>query len=88
MASINNNSFLIASKEKALLDTLAQHGLSTGGLSGRDIYDYVVESLRIEPSHLLSLSCRELKKIACHYRSRAPQKLYEEINKLKKGNAL
>lgn len=87
MTHIDKNSFLIASKEKALLDTLAQHKLSTTTLSNSDVYQYVIESLRVEPSELLNLSCRELKKISKLYRNHAPRKLSQEIDRIKKGQS-
>ncbi len=82
---VDNNPILIASKEKALLDALAQHKLKASGVVEKEIYEYVVEGMRIEVDELFSLSMIKLKKLAYLYRNFAPRKLVNHISQLKKA---
>lgn len=77
--------FQMASKEKALCDTISQCGLMAKSLTGRDIFLYAVNSLRIEPDLILNLSLSKIKKMAFDYRNHAPRKLYQYIAAEKKG---
>jgi hypothetical protein len=83
MVFIDENPVLIASKEKALLDTIAHRNLSTHGLTAESVYEFVLQDLRVESKDLLSLSCSKLKKLSFLYRNHAPRKLYDHIVKLK-----
>ena len=84
MEYIDRGPILIASKEKALLDTLSQHKLKANKLPEKEIYEYVVESMRVDTDELFSLSIMKLKKLAYLYRNFAPRKLVNHIVDLKK----
>ena len=86
MIFVDDIPVLIASKEKALLDTMAQQNLETRDLTPEGIYEYALQHLRMDSTDLLSLSCRKLKTLAFHYRNHAPRKLYTQIAKLKAEN--
>lgn len=77
-------SVLIASREKAVLDTLARHDLVTGELSDEAVFDYVVQGLRIDAVDLTALSMVKLKRLATHYRNHGPRKLVTHLVDLKK----
>lgn len=65
---------LIATPEKAILDTIAWSGFNTKELSQKDVFDFVTESLRIEAVDLVRLSLPRLKRLSPLFRMRAPQK--------------
>ena len=79
MIFIESYPVLMATKEKAMLDTLAQHALNASKLSGETIFEYVVQNLRIEPSSLTTLSLKKLKPLAFRYRNFGPRKLYAHL---------
>ena len=70
-------SLLIATKEKAILDTLARANLKSATTSPDEIFDYVVEGLRIDEEHLKGLKHHSVRKMAALYRNRAPTVLCE-----------
>lgn len=76
----------IACPEKAVLDTLAKAKLLTADLTGKDIFTYLVDGLRIEESQLMDLSDNKLGALAPLYRSNAPGLFVEELSKLKMGS--
>ena len=63
----------IATPEKALLDSIAHKKLNTTNLEPEQIYQFVIESFRIEESTLLNLSTKALSQLAILYRNNAPQ---------------
>lgn len=76
----------IASREKAVLDTLAKAKLLTANLTGKDIFNFLVDGLRIEETQLKRLSLNKLREMAPLYRNRAPALLVEELSKIIKGS--
>ena len=77
---------LIASPEKAVLDTLAWARINTKASSQKDIFEYACESLRIEAQDIMKLSSQRLKKLGPLYRMRAPQMFTDEVILRKKGS--
>ncbi len=79
MTAIADKFVLIATKEKALLDTLAWRKFRTAEMSKRDIFDFVKDSLRVEEEDLLKLSRRKMERLATLYHNRAPTLLAEAL---------
>jgi predicted transcriptional regulator of viral defense system len=80
----DGRSFLIAIPEKALADRIvAERG---GGISTqKDLHDYLLSSLRIDPSALCKLDPGRLAEIARCYRSRRIKLLADLTGRLCKG---
>ena len=78
----DGRSFLIAIPEKALADRIvAERG---AGISTRkELHDYLLDSLRIDPAALSRLDPVRLAEIAGLYRSRRVKLLSELVNRLK-----
>jgi predicted transcriptional regulator of viral defense system len=70
----------IASREKALLDTLARANLRTVSSSPKDLLEYVVDGLRVDESDLKTLSLQKLRSMAPLYRNLAPRKLVAALS--------
>lgn len=71
----------IASREKALLDTLARHQLQGATLDAAQVLAYVHDSLRIEEESLTTLSIRKLSRLAPLYRNWGPRRLVEALER-------
>lgn len=69
---IGGRSVLFATREKALLDTLAQRGLRTDECTPHDILRFVEVDLRIDHEDLARLSQEHLLTLCELYRNRAP----------------
>ncbi len=80
----DGRSFLIAIPEKALADRIVADrgaGISTQ----KELHDYLLASLRIDPAGLRGLDPARLAEIAQHYRSRRVKLLADLVNRLSKG---
>lgn len=77
----------IATKEKAVLDSLARAKLIAKKCSPEDIYRYVNDGLRIDESELMKLSLSRMRKLAPLYRNLAPAKLTLALEAKKKEGA-
>jgi hypothetical protein len=75
-----NRALSIASREKALLDTIARANLRSASAHPKDVLEYVIDGLRIEESDLKSLALRKLKQLAPLYRNLAPRKLVTALS--------
>ncbi|MCK5689671.1 hypothetical protein KAI87_10400 [Myxococcota bacterium] len=75
MVQLERRSYLIATREKALLDTLNRAHLSAAELSFAQVLDFVVEGMRVDFEDLQGLSLRKLRRLAKLYRNLAPGKL-------------
>lgn len=80
----DGRSFLIAIPEKALADRIAAER-GTGIASQKELLEYLVSSLRIEPAALRELNAERLEEIAGHYRSRRVQMFAGLVKRLSKG---
>lgn len=77
-------SFLIAIPEKALADRIvADHG--AGITSQKELHDYLLTNLRIDPASLHGLDPARLAEIAPHYRSRRVKLLVDLVGRLRKS---
>ncbi len=80
----DGRSFLIAIPEKALADRIVADrgaGISTQ----KELREYLLEDLRIDPANLRGLDPARLIEIARHYRSRRVKLLADLITRLSKG---
>jgi len=80
----DGRSFLIAIPEKALADRIVADrgaGISTQ----KDLHDYMLASLRIDPAGLSQLNPDKLAEIARHYRSRRVKLLADLVTRLSKS---
>jgi len=77
-------SFLIAIPEKALADRIvAERG--AGITSQKELYDYLLTNLRIDPAAVQELDPLRLVEIAGHYRSRRVKLLADLVSRLRKS---
>lgn len=77
-------SFLIAIPEKALADRIvADRG--AGITSQKELHEYLLTNLRIDPAGLLGLDSARLAEIARHYRSRRVRLLSDLVSRLHKS---
>jgi hypothetical protein len=80
----DGRSFLIAIPEKALADRIVADrgaGISTQ----KELHEYLLADLRIDPANLRGLDPTRLMEIAQHYRSRRVKLLADLITRLSKG---
>jgi hypothetical protein len=80
----DGRSFLIAIPEKALADRIVADrgaGISTQ----KELHEYLLADLRIDPASLRGLDPTRLMEIAQHYRSRRVKLLADLITRLSKG---
>ncbi len=80
----DGRSFLIAIPEKALADRIVADrgaGISTQ----KELHEYLLADLRIDPANLSGLDPTRLTEIAQHYRSRRVKLLADLISRLSKG---
>ena len=80
----DGRSFLIAIPEKALADRIVADrgaGISTQ----KELHEYLLEDLRIDPVNIRGLDPSRLMEIAQHYRSRRVKLLADLIPRLSKG---
>jgi hypothetical protein len=80
----DGRSFLIAIPEKALADRIVADrgaGISTQ----KELHEYLLAELRIDPANLSGLDPTRLMEIAQHYRSRRVKLLADVITRLSKG---
>ena len=80
----DGRSFLIAIPEKALADRIVADrgaGISTQ----KELHDYLLASLRIDPAGLSQLNPDKLAEIARHYRSRRVKLLADLVTRLSKS---
>lgn len=81
----DGRSFLIAVPEKALADRIvADRG--AGITTQKELHDYLLSSLRIDPGMLRELDPARLAEIAQHYRSRRVKLLSDLVSRLRKGD--
>lgn len=85
MARSDDRAWRIATREKALLDTLWRAQLRARGHSGLEILEYVVDGLRVDAEQLQALSRRRLRRLAGQYRSLAPRKLCDALRRRANG---
>ncbi|MBL4794370.1 MAG: hypothetical protein JKY24_02415 [Pseudomonadales bacterium] len=79
-----NSHFLIATREKALLDTLWRARLKFRNLENKAILDYVFEGLRVDFENLKKKpSLKKMKQMAPLYRNHAPRRFVEALEALK-----
>lgn len=81
--TIGGSNVLIATPEKALLDTIAWQGLKSRHLSQAEVYDYILNSYRLSEDSLVKLSRKHIRSLAAQYRSRAPSMFVDEWSKRK-----
>ena len=80
----DGRSFLIAIPEKALADRIvADRG--SGISTQKELHEYLLADLRIDPVNLRELDPTRLTEIAQHYRSRRVKLLADLITRLSKG---
>ncbi len=80
----DGRSFLIAIPEKALADRIvADRG--AGITTQKELHEYLLADLRIDPANLRGLDPARLTEIAQHYRSRRVKLLADLITRLSKG---
>lgn len=80
----DGRSFLIAIPEKALADRIvADRG--AGITTQKELHEYLLADLRIDPANLRGLDPTRLMEIALHYRSRRVKLLADLITRLSKG---
>ena len=77
-----NEKILIATKEKALLDTLASARLNCSKATNQEIFEYVTDGLRIDSSELFKLKITHVKTMSKLYRNRAPIMFFEQLSQL------
>lgn len=78
-------SFLIAIPEKALADRIvAERG--AGIITRKELYDYLLNNLRIDPAALRELDSVRLAEIAGRYRSRRVKLLADLVGRLNKSS--
>lgn len=70
----------IATREKALLDTLASYNLAAMKMEDLDILRFVTESLRLDIDDINALSLKKIKSLATNYRNKAPLKLWRALS--------
>lgn len=81
----DGRSFLIAVPEKALADRIvADRG--AGIATQKELHDYLLSSLRIDPGMLRELDPARLAEIAQHYRSRRVKLLADLVGRLRRGD--
>lgn len=81
----DGRSFLIAVPEKALADRIvADRG--AGITTQKELHDYLLSSLRIDPGMLRELDPTRLAEIAQHYRSRRVKLLADLVSRFRKGD--
>lgn len=81
----DGRSFLIAVPEKALADRIvADRG--AGITTQKELHDYLLSSMRIDPGMLRELDPARLAEIAQHYRSRRVKLLADLVSRLRKGD--
>lgn len=81
----DGRSFLIAVPEKALADRIvADRG--AGITTQKELHDYLLSGLRIDPGMLRELDPARLAEIAQHYRSRRVKLLSDLVSRLRKGD--
>jgi hypothetical protein len=80
----DGRSFLIAIPEKALADRIVTER-GAGILTQKELHEYLLEDLRIDPANLRGLDPTRLMEIARHYRSRRVKLLADLITRLSKG---
>ena len=81
----DGRSFLIAVPEKALADRIVTDR-GAGITTQKELHDYLLSSLRIDPGMLRELDPARLAEIAQHYRSRRVKLLSDLVSRLRKGN--
>lgn len=80
----DGRSFLIAIPEKALADRIvADRG--AGITTQKELHEYLLDDLRIDPGNLYRLDPTRIMEIARHYRSRRVKLLADLITRLSKG---
>mgnify|MGYP000966789151 CR=1 FL=1 len=78
-------SFLIAIPEKALADrVVAERG--AGISTQKELYDFLLNNLRVDPTVLRELDAARLMEIAVHYRSRRVRLLADLVSRLRKSH--
>ena len=81
----DGRSFLIAVPEKALADRIvADRG--AGITTQKELHDYLLSSLRIDPGMLRELDPVRLAEIAQHYRSRRVKLLSDLVGRMRRGD--
>ncbi len=81
----DGRSFLIAVPEKALADRIvADRG--AGITTQKELHDYLLSSLRIDPGILRELDPARLAEIAHNYRSRRVKLLADLVSRLRRGD--
>ena len=82
----SGRSFLIAIPEKALADrVVAERG--AGIITRKELHDYLLTNLRIDPTALRELDSARLAEIAGRYRSRRVKLLADLVSSLRKSGA-
>jgi len=80
----DGRSFLIAIPEKALADRIvADRG--AGITTQKELHEYLLDDIRIDPANLNELDPTRIMEIARHYRSRRVKLLADLITRLSKG---
>jgi hypothetical protein len=80
----DGRSFLMAIPEKALADRIVA-GRGTGISTQKELHDYLLADLRIDPANIRELDPIRLTEIAQRYRSRKVKLLADLITRLGKG---
>jgi predicted transcriptional regulator of viral defense system len=81
--NLGGRNVLIATKEKALLDTIAWSGINTKQTTQSELFDSICESYRFNDEDLHKLSRKQLAALATMYRSLAPRMFSQELAKRK-----
>ena len=82
----SDRAYLIATREKALLDTLERRKLKSKEIVQGQLIEFVIDGLRVDEYELEKLSAKKLLQIASFYRNLAPKNFVEELVKLKQKN--
>lgn len=81
--NLNGRNVLIATREKAVLDTVAWYGVNTRHITQSQLFGEICSSYRLDTEDLLKLSRKYLNALAPMYRSRAPRMFVDELTKRK-----
>jgi predicted transcriptional regulator of viral defense system len=85
--SIDGRNVLMATPEKALLDTIAWNKLNTARVSQVELFDAMCGSYRFIFEDLVKLSQKHLIELASKYRNSAPQMFTMELQKRKRSRS-
>ena len=84
LVQLGDRSILMATREKAVMDTVSRANLRAQQLSDEEVLAFTVEGLRIELEDLQTLSLPKLRRLGPLYRNLGPTKLTAALQRRKK----